>query len=125
MPGFTLAPGASAPAVAAALSSMERDLGGLPDETLDRVMIVAGELAANAAEHSRTPVSVAWHVRSDGVDLDVIGAGASARAIEAATLPPGDAVRGRGLYLIRSLSTAVEARADDLRLRFDVAGLDH
>lgn len=119
MPGFTLAPGADAATVAAAQAELERGLGGVPPGLSHRVMIVAGEIAANAVEHGRGAVTVAWTVAGGAVRLDVLGPGPDVGQIRAATLPPDDAVRGRGLFLIQALATSVDAVQGGLRLRFE------
>ncbi len=118
MPGFTLAPGADAATVAAAHSDLALGLSGLPRALADRVLIVAGEIAANAVEHGAGDVTLAWTVSAESVRLDVLGPGPDVRQIRAAILPPDDAVRGRGLFLIQALATSVEPVAGGLRIRF-------
>ncbi|HEX9950879.1 MAG TPA: ATP-binding protein [Rubricoccaceae bacterium] len=120
MPGFTLAPGVSLSALAEGLSALERDLAGVPAALADRVLIVAGEVAANAAEHGHGTLRVRWTVTQDAVTLDLIGPGPDARTVRAATLPEDVATRGRGLYLIRTLATSVEDVPGGLRVRLRV-----
>ena len=119
MPGFTIAPGADATAVATAQSDLERDLDGVSRELSDRVLIVVGEITANAVEHGTGDVAVSWSVASGSVRLDVSGPGPDVLQIRAATLPPADALRGRGLFLIRTLATSVESAESGLCIRFE------
>lgn len=118
MPGFTLAPGADATAIAAAQALLEGDLGDVPGDLADRVMIVLGEIVANAVEHGSTSFTVSWSIAKEQIWLDVLGPGPDAALICAATLPANDALRGRGLFLIQSLATSIDSIAGGLRLRF-------
>ena len=108
MPGFTLARGASPAAVAEGLAALQRDLAGVAPALADRVMIVAGEIGANAVEHGSGPLRVQWTVTRDAVSLDLRGTGPGARTIRAAILPGPGATRGRGLFLVQTLATSVE-----------------
>lgn len=109
MPGLRLVPGADAAAQATILSRIEADLqqAGVVDELADRVMIVAGELLANAAEHGATSTRLCWTVLQDRVEIAVEGAGPRAGAVRAAPLPESAATRGRGLFLIASLADSL------------------
>ena len=115
MPGFTLTPGAD---VAAAQSELERTLRDVPPGLADRVLIAVGEIVANSAEHGQGSVTITWRRVGGGVEVRVAGPGPDVRQIRDATLPPEGAVRGRGLFLIRTLATRVEPGPDGLLLWF-------
>ena len=121
MPGLRIAPGADSVAIAAALDAIEGRvrLSGVSDDVLDRVVLVAGEVLANVAEHGEQPVVVHWHGDTAGGCLSVVGdAGPGSDRIASAELPPADSFGGRGLFLIRALSERVVTEGDRLDLHF-------
>ena len=120
MPGLRFAPGADADALAEALDRIGDDLrrAGVPNEVANRVLIVVGELLANAAEHGATPVRFEWSAEARRVELSVEGPGPSAGAIRAATLPAAAATRGRGLFLVADLSDSLHGTPGRLALAF-------
>jgi anti-sigma regulatory factor (Ser/Thr protein kinase) len=123
MPGYTLAPGADARAVAAVLDGVEREAreGGTPPSTVDRVVLVAGEAVANAVEHGAGEVTVQWIPAGSGGRLLVSegGRGPGLDAVQGARLPESTgATRGRGLFLIQQLSDRVDVGPDGLGVWF-------
>ncbi len=119
MPGFILAPGADAAVAVAAQSDLERDLALVAGDLADSVLLVVGEITANALEHGTGEVTVTWSVTEGAVRLDVLGPGPDTVQIRAATLPPDEATRGRGLFLIQTLATTVEAVEGGIRICFE------
>ena len=123
MPGYTLAPGADARAVAAVLDGVEREAreAGVPPATVDRVVLVAGEAVANAVEHGEGVVTVRWVPAGSGGRLVVSegGRGPGIGAVHDACLPESaEATRGRGLFLIQQLSDRVDIGPDGLGVWF-------
>ena len=116
MPGFRLAPGADAATVAAHLDAIEQSLTGSP--LSERVVLAAGEVLSNAAEHGAEPVDIDWRREREDVVLRVRGPGPTAETIRTSCLPTVSATRGRGLFLIRTLATDVGDLADGLLLIF-------
>ena len=115
---YTLRPGADAQAIADVLDSIEREAAdaGLAPATVDRVVLVAGELLSNAVEHGDVGASVRWH--SDG-RLEVEGQGGPWRStLQHAALPSTEVTRGRGLFLIRSLADGVAVGTRSLTATF-------
>lgn len=120
--GHSLAPGADAQAVAEVLDRIESYArrGGLAPPTLDRVVIVTGELISNAAEHGRTSISLSWTPVGQGGRLDVHGGTeVGLAAIVGSDLPDAASTRGRGLFLIRELSDEIVETATGLRVAFE------
>ena len=106
------------------VESEVRRLGAVEDQVVDRVVLVAGEVLANAVEHGG----------SDSHQLVRVDVTGSAASVELAIWEGPDAVsphrfeeahlprdvlatEGRGLFLIRSLSDAIESE-DTRGLRF-------
>ena len=120
MPGLRLVPGADASAQASILVRIEADLqqAGVTDDVADRVLIVAGELLANVAEHGLAPARLGWTVRRDRVDVAVEGAGPRADAVRSASLPEAAATRGRGLFLIAALADRLHDAPEGLVATF-------
>jgi anti-sigma regulatory factor (Ser/Thr protein kinase) len=79
-------------------------LSGLPDETLDTVVLLTSELVTNAILHARTPVMVGI-VRDDEWLMVAVGdlVPAAAGSLEPRTLSR-DRPGGRGLALVAGLS---------------------
>jgi two-component sensor histidine kinase len=77
-------------------------LGHLPEEVLELVLLLAGELVTNAVRHGAGPVavSVAW----DGGDVRVEVADESPRWPELKGVDP-DSLSGRGLVIVDGLSS--------------------
>ncbi len=116
MPGFRLDPGADAATVAAHLDAIERDLGTSP--LAERILIVAAEVLSNASEHGAAAIRVEWERGTASVVLRIRGGGPEAAQIRRAELPAAGAMRGRGLFLIHTLSSSVEDEAGGIRLTF-------
>ena len=117
MPGFRLRPDADAATVAAHLDAIERSLAASPHA--ERVVLVAGEVLSNVTEHGSEPVDVEWEESGGGtVVLTVRGRGPGAEQIHRATLPEPGATRGRGLFLVQALASAVSDGPDGLVLSF-------
>lgn len=118
-PGHTLAPGADSGSIAAVLDRLEREVSqsALPAATIDRIVLVAGELASNAAEHGSEMARLWWSSRAEGGDL-CVSPGPDPSAVQRAALPETDAVGGRGLFLVRTLGDGVDADAETVRIRF-------
>ena len=98
---------------AAAASDLRRSLGGWLAErgiAADDAKLVAAELLANAVRAARTRVTLHAKVSDDELVLDVTDDGIAEPDIaqRGATLPAADAERGRGLYIVRALSTNVD-----------------
>lgn len=119
--GYILAPGADGGFIADVLDRLEREVSqsALPAATVDRVVLVAGELASNAAEHGSETVRLWWLSRpeSGGGDL-CLSPGPDPLAIRTAGLPGVDAVRGRGLFLVRTLGDGLANDSDTLHVQF-------
>jgi anti-sigma regulatory factor (Ser/Thr protein kinase) len=119
MPGFTLDPGADMHSVSSGLAALERSLTEVSHPLTDRVMIVAGEIAANASEHGLAPLGIQWTITPQMVTLDLSGSGPDAQKIAYSELPGPEATRGRGLYLIRTLASSIEDGPEGLRIRLE------
>lgn len=81
----------------------------------DDIALVAVELLSNAARHSRGEVVLAVAIAEDRVVLDVSDDGAGSAELASAGLlrAADDAEGGRGLFLVRALSEAVEVLSTD------------
>ena len=103
-PGLPIPPGASDALVAAVLDRLEAVArgAGLPPGTVDRIVLVAGEIIANALEHTDDGATVALDATPTGATLRVTGGD-----MPPAPLPPAEATSGRGLFLIHALSDGV------------------
>ena len=115
--------------IAEALTFVEsetRQLGGVDPSLVDRVVLVAGEVLANAVEHGTVEpgrrVRVAVGGTASAVTLTIHGAsdGIELHRFDDARLPRDVlATDGRGLFLVRSLADAIEAEgAGGLTFRF-------
>lgn len=122
-PGLRIAPGADSTSIADTLDAIEGLVrqSGMPDETVDRVILAAGEAVANVAEHGTTVVSIRWSRTERSGCLSFLGdIGPGGQRIHEASLPPTEAIGGRGLFLIRTLTDRVVAQDDRLDLYFVV-----
>ena len=118
---YTLPPGADVQALADVLDGLEGDAlrSGLSQATVDRVVLVAGELLSNALEHGGGRVSIWWHPEGGG-RLEVQGRGGPWRAdLMRAALPGAEATRGRGLFLVRSLGDGVSVGLESVSVSFE------
>ncbi|HEX8384745.1 MAG TPA: ATP-binding protein [Rubricoccaceae bacterium] len=122
MPSYSLAPGADLGAVGPMLDRVERDVraSGLPTPTVDRIVLVAGELLANAVEHGGGGVALQWEPSHRGGTLWVGRGGGEEEAIRGAHLPDPSATRGRGLYLVQRLSDELSEAEGGLVVGFTV-----
>jgi anti-sigma regulatory factor (Ser/Thr protein kinase) len=66
-------------------------------------VLLASELASNAAEHAATEFTVAIGMRGDQVRLEVADGGSIVRSVAATAR---DSEHGRGLHLVQALSSA-------------------
>ena len=116
---FTIAPGADSEAQAVVLDRLEADASrdNLPPSTVDRIVLVAGELVSNAAEHGDEVVTFWWGSSAEGGHL-CVSPGPGELAVRSAVLPHAEAVRGRGLFLVHELGDGVTGDAETLRVRF-------
>jgi anti-sigma regulatory factor (Ser/Thr protein kinase) len=79
-------------------------VGSLPQETVEDIILVAGELVANAVEHGLPPASLELAAEAGGpVVVSVHDHGAPVPLVPAAFAQ--DAVRGRGLVIVDALTT--------------------
>jgi anti-sigma regulatory factor (Ser/Thr protein kinase) len=100
---------------------------GVPSPTLDELLVVQGELLANAIEASvgdaagsgapeegsAAPVEVTVLVRDGYVEIAVRGMASGAiPPVSAWRSPEVGAPRGRGLFIVGELSDEVEVRQD-------------
>lgn len=78
-------------------------LGDEPRHRVDDLMLVAGELVANALEHGEPPAALEVVVEADALLVSVIDGGP---LIPLSPMPiaPG-AVRGRGLAIVEALAS--------------------
>jgi anti-sigma regulatory factor (Ser/Thr protein kinase) len=82
---------------------------GLTGSRTEEIVLAANEITTNAVVHGRPPTTVrAWN--SDGeIIIEVTDAGEGIRDVLAGQLaPPTDGLGGRGLWLTRLLSDALE-----------------
>ena len=79
----------------------------------DDVLLAAAELLANAARAARSRVTLHVRLAEGTIVLDVSDDGAAGPDIarHGTTLPPTDAERGRGLFLVRAVSSHVDVLA--------------
>ena len=109
------------------VESEVRQLAGVDERMLDRVVLVAGEVLANAVEHGGTAPQQAVRIEVSGsasaIELAIREGSESVRLdrFEDARLPSNTlATEGRGLFLIRSLSDHIDANGPrGLRFRFE------
>jgi anti-sigma regulatory factor (Ser/Thr protein kinase) len=73
----------------------------LPEETVDRLVLIGGELVTNAVLHARTPLDVALELHADRVRVSVHD---RSRAPASLRRYQPDALTGRGLGLVAALS---------------------
>jgi PAS domain S-box-containing protein len=104
------------PPTAAAARSLRRSLASWlagHDVVRDDVLLAAAELLANAARAARTRITLHVALTAAGVVLDVTDDGAADLGIteHGTRMPDAGAERGRGLYLVRSISTHVDVLA--------------
>ena len=127
MTRFVLASDADSDALARVLDGIEAAAGGggLPAETVDRVVLVAGELLSNAVEHGTEPVTAWWEATPDGGRLVLSGGGRPVAGwILGAALPDADATRGRGLFLVRELTDGLEDTQGNLAVTFSARKIE-
>ena len=89
----------------------DRVSGFVRPEQLDAMQFIAGELAANAYEHARTPFEVSVAALGEEVRVAVADTGPAVPALRPA---PPEADRGRGLFLVSALADewGVDSRPD-------------
>jgi len=100
---------------------------GLPTEAVDRLVLAAGEAVTNAIRHGNRldpvrQVELVWRSDENGDWLEVSdeGPGIALDRILRAELPAdASETSGRGLFLIRVLSDAVDVEGARLRMRFE------
>lgn len=116
--GHSIPPGASSRAVSAVLDRIEAEAtaAGLPAGTVDRIVLVAGEVISNALEHGTAGVTLVIEASSTAASMHTTGQTASVDA----SLPVTEATRGRGRFLIRTLSDSVEASLTGCQYGFSV-----
>ncbi|GAB5535259.1 MAG: hypothetical protein Rubg2KO_15080 [Rubricoccaceae bacterium] len=107
-----------------ALEFVEAAMAGDDAELIDRAMLVAGEVLANAVEHGGSDPARRIRVSVERVDrqLDLI-VEEPRRVVDVETVETSDlpedllATSGRGLFLIRTLADDVEP-AGESRIRY-------
>jgi PAS domain S-box-containing protein len=106
----------SGPPTPAAARDLRRSLGSWlagHDLARDDVLLVAAELLANAARAGRSRIALHVALTAEGIVLDVSDDGAADLGIteRGTRRPDARAERGRGLYLVRSISAHVDVLA--------------
>lgn len=76
---------------------------GLPDSLVERLAVNVTELAANAVVHTRAPFRVGLSLNGARVRIEVID---TDDELPRPMHPPADALSGRGLAIVRALSSA-------------------
>lgn len=110
-----------APAQASAWAEARLLEAGAPSELVDRAALAVGEAVDNAVTHGRPPVRLSLHREIEGwtFTLSEGGPGPNPASLRHAELPAdASATRGRGLYLLRTLTDGVEGERGRLVLRF-------
>lgn len=124
---FALASDADNDALAGVLDGIESAAreGGLRAGTVDRVVLVAGELLSNALEHGTAPVTGLWEATPAGGRLVLSGRGGPVAGwIRTAALPDADSTSGRGLFIVRELSDGAEDSGGDFAVSFEARPSD-
>lgn len=125
MPGLTLP--STPEGATTALSWLERQLEEVRVEhdLMDRALLAAGEAVANAVEHGSggrpdATFQIGFEVASPTVTVWVTdeGRGVPSERLASPSLPSDYDTGGRGLYLMRSLSEAVEVESGTVRMAF-------
>lgn len=127
MPRFALAHDADSGALAAVLDAVEAaaQASGLRRGTVDRVVLVAGELLSNAVEHGSGDVAVWWQDTPTGGRLVVSGGGQpGADRVNAATHPDTLSTRGRGLAIVRELADEITSERGSISASFSARPTD-
>lgn len=102
-----------------ALEFIERAVVGCAEDLMDRAILVAGEVLANAVEHRGDDATLRVHVGVNRTEHQLVLTirepvrSVAEESIGAATLPDDPlATSGRGLFLIRTLADEVQPTGD-------------
>ena len=92
---------------------------GLRPERVELLALPISELVTNTLQHTRGGGLVRLWTADGQLVADVVDtAPAGVRAEQPGSMPPADAIRGRGLAIVEQICDAVELSAANVRVRF-------